>query len=1055
MSPRSPMVHTFSAMRALRGPGGSALPAGESGRPLWDALLRVFDQTSTAANWSLWLEEFLGSVAKLVDADAAMFVGLDASGALRVDGTWNVTLTDEAVHTDLDGDDGLIARVWRADSLVFDAVRDRGHALWSGTEDVASMLGLPCASDDERVGVMVVGWRSPRGEVDPDALRALKTVTRYLASAKRRHDLAVRASAHEAQARHASRLYAALSQVNRAIVRSTEAEELLQRVCDAAAVFADLSLAWIGWMDEAAGALRPEVWHGGPAAFVHAIRRRPGGVSGHPHSLAALALARAQVQVVPDVTGLPESFPLRERTLAAGDRSLALAPIQAGPRRGILALYAAQPGFFGDADVALLEEMAANIAYGLSGLESTNELRKSEAALRSVFDTVRDGLVLIDDQGRIEMANRAMAGMFGRDADGLVGSGVEVLMTEADRDRVPRRLIRNAAVGRGRGGAQSAELLGQRADGSTFPLELSVGEARTAEGVRYAGAVRDLTHQKTLIARLEHLAFHDPVTGALSRPGLAKAFASVRAGLRRSGGAERIVLLRLDVDSFGAVNTALGEPHGDQVLGALARRLRNAAGPDGAVARTGGDEFTVLHRLGPEENLARFLRDLARHAGGRYRVGGQSHHVRVSAGVAVFPEHGTDLDVLWRRADVALAAAKREGGDVIRTFDPETERFHLLELGMSERVLAALGNGEFVLHYQPQVDLVAGAVRAVEALIRWQPPERPLVMPGDFLPYIHDRHTIGRLGDWVLSAALGQWRTWQAQGVHVRVAVNVSAEHFLAPGFARRLRQLLARDGALGKDALEIEITETAALRIPEARKVMEACRRLGVPVVLDDFGTGYSSISYLNELPFDALKVDAGFTREMIATAEGWAIVQAILLMGTAADRQVIAEGVESAVHEEALARLGVRFAQGFAYARPMEPGRLAGWMERWSTRRFGGSTPAELGHAAEYMTAVYLHTRWVHRLLLWARHQDAALDGREMVDEGLCLFTRWLNDRSAVREPLRALADAHAHAHREVRRVVSTVQGDGLAAALGERLRVHDARILEAVLAAVKGER
>lgn len=274
-------------------------------------------------------------------------------------------------------------------------------------------------------------------------------------------------------------------------------------------------------------------------------------------------------------------------------------------------------------------------------------------------------------------------------------------------------------------------------------------------------------------------------------------------------------------------------------------------------------------------------------------------------------------------------------------------------------------------------------------------------------------------------------------------------EHFLAPNFARRLRQHLSEAGAFGRSALEIEITESAALQVQQAKRVMDACHRLGVPISLDDFGTGYSSIFYLNELPFDALKVDPSFTRQMLATSDGWAIVLSMLLMGTAAHLEVIAEGVETTAHEEALVRLGVRWAQGYTYARPMPAGNLPDWLARWPARLEGRDLSPSLGTGAECLTALHLHTRWVSRLLLWANHPETALDAGEMLNEKRCQFTQWLAERTDARPGLATIAQVHRRAHSAVTSAVRETRDEDLGAALTAQLQAEDQRLLGAILA------
>jgi EAL domain-containing protein (putative c-di-GMP-specific phosphodiesterase class I) len=317
------------------------------------------------------------------------------------------------------------------------------------------------------------------------------------------------------------------------------------------------------------------------------------------------------------------------------------------------------------------------------------------------------------------------------------------------------------------------------------------------------------------------------------------------------------------------------------------------------------------------------------------QVGGLSLQVSASIGVTLFPQDNVDADQLMRHADRAMYEAKQAGKNRYQLFDAAQDAEFKHRGEALQRIQQGLHEAEFRLHFQPKVNLRTGRVLGAEALIRWQHPERGLLAPAEFLPLI-ERHPLDlSLGAWVLESALVQMETWQAQGLHLNVSVNLSAWQFLQDDFVIGLEQALARHPRLGHDRLELEILETSSLENLQtvARKI-QACRELGVSFSIDDFGTGYSSLTYLKDLPAETLKIDQSFVRDMLLDHEARAIVQGIIGLATAFNRQVIAEGVETSEHGEALLAMGCEQVQGYGIARPMPAEQVLHWVSAWEAR-------------------------------------------------------------------------------------------------------------------------
>ena len=351
------------------------------------------------------------------------------------------------------------------------------------------------------------------------------------------------------------------------------------------------------------------------------------------------------------------------------------------------------------------------------------------------------------------------------------------------------------------------------------------------------------------------------------------------------------------------------------------------------LSRLGGDEFVIL--LNDLDNLEQGLEvirrvlDATSHA---YEVDGDALSVSASVGITVFPDDGVEPELLMRHADQAMYIAKQTGRNRYFLFDPMKDEAARSELAALRRLENALAAGEFELHYQPKVDMLRGVVTGAEALIRWRHPQRGLIYPGDFLPITENNDFAITLGEWVISEAIRQADTWHHQRLPLSISINIAARHISLPDFTPRLALMLSRHPTLPHGRIQLEILETAALSdTTHVSQVIEACRELGVSFALDDFGTGYSSLLYLKHLPADTLKIDQSFVRDMQDDAEDLAIVKGVIGLAQAFNRSVIAEGVESIGHGEALLNLGCSHAQGYGIARAMPPAEFRTWLANW----------------------------------------------------------------------------------------------------------------------------
>ena len=473
------------------------------------------------------------------------------------------------------------------------------------------------------------------------------------------------------------------------------------------------------------------------------------------------------------------------------------------------------------------------------------------------------------------------------------------------------------------------------ADG-TYHWILDDGNPRfdsTGAFIGYIGFCYDITAQKEYQRQLEHVAHYDVLTDLPNRMLLAERLRQAMAHARRRG--RQLAIAYIDLDGFKAINDSHGHAVGDRLLVELARRMRQCLREGDTIARLGGDEFvTILVDL-PDAAASRpLIGRLLAAAAEPVVCDGLPLQVSSSIGVAHYAAgDDSDAEQLVRHADQAMYQAKQAGKNRFHVFDVEADRAVRGRHANIGRLRNALAGNEFVLHYQPKVNLRSGEVIGAEALIRWQHPDYGLLAPAMFLPEIGD-HPLGiELGEWVIDTALAQVDHWRHAGIYLSVSVNVAAHHLQIPDFVPRLRSLLAAHPQVRPDCLQLEVLETGALEdTGRVSAVIAACAEFGVSFALDDFGTGYSSLTYLKHLPAGVLKIDRSFVRDMLVDPDDLAIIDGILGLARSFGREVVAEGVETEAHGEALLRLGCELAQGYGIARPMPAADLPAWIETWN---------------------------------------------------------------------------------------------------------------------------
>jgi diguanylate cyclase len=465
---------------------------------------------------------------------------------------------------------------------------------------------------------------------------------------------------------------------------------------------------------------------------------------------------------------------------------------------------------------------------------------------------------------------------------------------------------------------------------SSTPLDEStrreVGELRDRIGVTLTAARRE----RQLIER----AATDSLTNLLSRAGLVDA---VHTRLEAPGGGPALphTLLFVDLDRFKDVNDHLGHQAGDELLCVIAARLTACAPAGSLLARPGGDEFVVMAPGTPEQAAAIAAR-ICKRLSEPVALRGQVVAVGASVGLARYPDHGTTLVDLLRRADMAMYHAKASGRGRFQWFEPALDAQHADRVVLLQDLQQALAHGQFELHYQPRVSAQSGQVCSVEALLRWRHPTRGLVAPTQFIALLEESALIESVGQWVLSTACHQLRRLRAGGMVLDcIAINVSPRQILAAGYADRVLDTVA-DARLAARDIELEVTEGLFVGHGTATPtILQRLRDAGMRIAIDDFGTGFSSLSYLHRLPFDVLKIDRSFVNELGVEADAQSVTRAIVALARTLRKRVVAEGVETQQQARLLRDIGCDEFQGYFFARPMDAPALAAWLSAQQATR------------------------------------------------------------------------------------------------------------------------
>jgi diguanylate cyclase (GGDEF)-like protein/PAS domain S-box-containing protein len=570
-------------------------------------------------------------------------------------------------------------------------------------------------------------------------------------------------------------------------------------------------------------------------------------------------------------------------------------------------------------------------------LQAANaELASSVSLLRATLEAAADGILVMNNQGQITHANRKLLDFLGLSppiaSDGVSPTQLAQLQSFVETPQGPWQKLLSPVQNETAGEWIALEL----PDGRLFECHGQIQRLeQSVEGCVWS--IRDMTERHRASELIHYQAHHDALTGLCNRT---QFMSEVETLLQAAQTSRQYAVLFLDLDRFKTVNDTLGHSLGDCLLQQVVQRLQGCCRAGDIISRWGGDEFTIITpRVRDRQDAATIARRLLDSLQPSFEIDSHSIRTTASIGIALYPEDGETVEILLKHADAALYKAKESGKNTYRYYTADlSDRAHE-RLRLETAMYQSLKAQDFFLHYQPQIDTDTGEITHLEALVRWNHPTLGCIAPSVFIDMAEQNGLIIPLGNWVIKTALMQLHQWQSQGFSsIKMGINLSPCQLQSPNLLPTLKHLLLETG-IAPQSLELEVTETAMVKdFESARTLLTQLRELGISIALDDFGTGYASLTYLQQLPFNTLKIDRSFVSESSSQpqlpSQSKVIIEAVLVIGRGLKMRVIAEGVETEIQQQQLRALGCRYMQGYLFSRPLPAEQISALLQ--SSYRF-----------------------------------------------------------------------------------------------------------------------
>tara|TARA_R110001583_G_scaffold145698_1_gene297682 strand:- start:1394 stop:5008 length:3615 start_codon:yes stop_codon:yes gene_type:complete len=642
---------------------------------------------------------------------------------------------------------------------------------------------------------------------------------------------------------------------------------------------------------------------------------------------------------------------------------------------------------------------------------------KLQLSSRVINDT-REGIMITNAEQHIVDVNPAFSQITGYSREDVLGKHRQVLISDKQSSQFYKKMWQSI----NKNGYWQGELWNKTKQGSLYAELLTISSLKNDSDAvtHYVSVFSDITDNKRQQEQLNFMAHYDVLTKLPNRALFIDRFQQSIAHSHRTG--HQLAVCFLDLDDFKPVNDKFGHDIGDRLLIEVSKRIIDCIREEDTVSRQGGDEFAILlNDIKSESQYEITLDRIHKAVAEPYYINEIEHHVTASIGVTLYPSDNEDIDTLIRHADHAMYLSKLAGKHRTQLYSLDSDQRIINKNHQLAEIKQALLNHEFELYYQPKINMATGHVFGVEALIRWNHPQKGLIPPLNFLPLTDGTSLEIKIGEWVIIEALRQLDDWKQRGIKLEISVNISSNHLLCPTFVEYLEHHLSGYPKNNSQYLQLEVLESSAFGdINRINQIVEICQnRLGVSFALDDFGTGYSSLTHLRRLPVNSIKIDQSFVRDMLDDPGDYTIIEGVITLTKLFNRHVIAEGVESQAHGLMLLMMGCEHAQGYEIAKPMPADDFVLWLKKYIPNQQWLLCSRRQGSKKETSLELFrmINEIWVEKFRVKLMSMPSENKPWPIIDGQLCQCGNWLRRESKeqlfTKEELQQLEGVHDNFH------------------------------------------